>query len=346
MVETGKHQNSPSASSNQLKWWKETWSLQLPPRINMFWWQLAWNILPVEKNLASHHVPVQPFCMLSGYAEANTLHAIFECPFVKRAWSDMNICLPKIVDKGVNMLDLLSAIWILNQSFRREVITVLAWAIWKKRCHLVHLLPDERVKILPLRSKDVDWVIGMIDEYRRACLPNLEIKQEAPWNHIARWVSEMGDCLITFTDASFDLGTGKTSAGTVISDKEGIVLDYKHKEIGILETPLEAELRAILFGIHRAKERKKGRIILVSDCLEAVSTIKDEEVIWNRGGHTLNQIMTELSKFDQWRILHIYRRHKEAAHLLASTDCAPSDSLDWVRTKVEDWIQSLRSAIV
>lgn len=67
----------PDGSTKNKRWWKEVWSLQVPPRVRMFWWQLAWDILPVERNLASRHVPIQPCCTLCGYAEANTIHAIF-----------------------------------------------------------------------------------------------------------------------------------------------------------------------------------------------------------------------------------------------------------------------------
>lgn len=47
------HEEMAEGSGKNNKWWKSIWSLQVPPKIKHFLWQLVWNIIPTEWNLAS-----------------------------------------------------------------------------------------------------------------------------------------------------------------------------------------------------------------------------------------------------------------------------------------------------
>lgn len=121
--------HASSSSPNYKRWWREIWFLQIPPRIKVFWWQLAWDIIPVEKNLACRHVPIQPCCLLCGHAEANSIHAIFICPVTRKVWGDMGVNIPKPGNNNVCMMDFLSRLVLLNPSFQKETIMVVVWAV-------------------------------------------------------------------------------------------------------------------------------------------------------------------------------------------------------------------------
>lgn len=92
------HWNRPESSNKSNGWWKQLWGLKIPPKLKIFWWQVAWDILPIEGNLESHHVPVRPTYYLCGYSRASMIHSIFLCTKVRKAWRGAAILLPAGVD--------------------------------------------------------------------------------------------------------------------------------------------------------------------------------------------------------------------------------------------------------
>lgn len=90
-----------------------------------------------------------------------------------------------------------------------------------------------------------------------------------------------------------------------------------------------------------AKGEGAEKIIIISDCLEAVTTLRDNEVFWNRGAYTLDRIKVELCGFKSWNVFHLSREFNEAAHLLAKSVFSPTDPPEWVSTKVFQWLRDL-----
>lgn len=82
---------------------------------------------------------------------------------------------------------------------------------------------------------------------------------------------------------------------------------------------------------------------MLSDCKEAIETIKGKEIILNHGGYALDGIRKEMNNDQEWRFEFVSRKHNEIAHTLAKLSLSPANFLDWVSSKVESWIQGLRS---
>lgn len=59
MYEPPANQSSLSKVHN---WWRCLWSLDIPPKIRVFWWRIFHDIIPTGANLAKHHVPVSRWC--------------------------------------------------------------------------------------------------------------------------------------------------------------------------------------------------------------------------------------------------------------------------------------------
>lgn len=338
-----KNKATPSGSSSRNKWWTDLWKLEIPPKVKVFWWQLSLDILPSGKNLVHHHVSISPSCKLCGYATESSLHAIFECPFTRKAWSGFDLIIPATAFKEVNVIEFLSQLCSINYKQPLELIAAVAWAIWKKRCEIVHQDPGSKLKAKPLTSKSFSWVQSMIEEYKKACSGENKQLMNSTLEDLSVAVKLVGDCLITFSDASFDITSGRSSSGIVITNKKGEAILWKKGGTRTVEFPLEAELWAIFDGIKEAKDKRAKSLILVSDCLEAIKAINDGEEFHGRGGYVLGVIVKELQFFSTWRALHVRRAQNSAAHLVAAAVFTPANPPDWVSSEVLVWLQGLRS---
>lgn len=124
--------NSPGCSKVDNLWWSKLWSLHIPPKLKIFRWQIACNILPTEGNLMLHHVPISPHCRLCGFFNASAIHAIFLCSMVRKIWNEMDLHLPMGMDSGMNPVDFIEEILYHNRHVSVELILAVACGIWKK----------------------------------------------------------------------------------------------------------------------------------------------------------------------------------------------------------------------
>lgn len=67
----------PECSKDNGSRWKDLWSMKIPPKLRVFWWQISWDILSTEANLADHHVPITSSCKLCGTEQ---YHILFSTP--------------------------------------------------------------------------------------------------------------------------------------------------------------------------------------------------------------------------------------------------------------------------
>lgn len=65
------------SSIKETSWWKHLWSMNIPPKVRIFWWKSLHNIIPSNENLLAHHVPVSSSCQLCSAAKYSTCHVLF-----------------------------------------------------------------------------------------------------------------------------------------------------------------------------------------------------------------------------------------------------------------------------
>lgn len=313
--------------------------------MKIFWWQVSWDIIPAEENLARHHIPTPQVCPLCGFAKAGTIHVLFHCPLVKNTWSYFNILIPNRVVETVNTIDYLEHLFHLNWSWPKENLVAIAWAIWKKRCEILHNDTARNKPVKPLNHYNVEWALRMVEEYQQACSKELGEPSANTQRGLSRAIKLMGPGLLVFSDASFNIENGDFSTGVVVTNERGKLLDFRLGQKGKAESPLEAEIVAMLEGVKAAKELGGSKILILSDCFEAVKAVNENESFWSRGGYTLKLINKELLLFKEWKCLHLRREFNEAAHFLASAASSPTDSPDWVSNRVNLWIRELGSLL-
>lgn len=138
--------------------WSKVWSLGVPPKIKIFVWKLALEILPIEANLCKHHVPRHPDCFVCGVTLADSAHVLFFCPSIRYIWKRY-LCWWQLKDLlGVGMRDILQfCSSSLNIPF--YCLVIILWGIWRERCRVQH---DSRLswgeKVSKLEAIDLGWV--------------------------------------------------------------------------------------------------------------------------------------------------------------------------------------------
>lgn len=106
--------------------------------MKIFLWELSWDIILTEGNFARQHVPTSPSCTLYGFAHASAFHTFFDCPFTRRVWRDFGIEMPNGFGRQKEPMDFLSDLFARNAATLKELIVVIAWGLWKKRCERTH----------------------------------------------------------------------------------------------------------------------------------------------------------------------------------------------------------------
>uniref|UniRef100_A0A2N9F0V6 Reverse transcriptase zinc-binding domain-containing protein n=1 Tax=Fagus sylvatica TaxID=28930 RepID=A0A2N9F0V6_FAGSY len=83
---------SSSDPTPQNRFWKQIWTLKVPPKLKHFAWHVAHDLdLPTKENLVKRKVLQDPTCdRCKGICEW-VGHALFTCPCVQDAWCAANV---------------------------------------------------------------------------------------------------------------------------------------------------------------------------------------------------------------------------------------------------------------
>jgi hypothetical protein len=71
---------SSSAPDGERKLRKNIWKNDVPLKVNVFIWKLAWNALPTRRRKFTRKMEKEDICTLSGLAPETSFHATMECP--------------------------------------------------------------------------------------------------------------------------------------------------------------------------------------------------------------------------------------------------------------------------
>ena len=73
-------QSTSSAPNGERKLWSRVWSGQVPPKVNVFIWKLAKDILPTRRAKFIRRMEVSDICPLCDREPETSYHAIITCP--------------------------------------------------------------------------------------------------------------------------------------------------------------------------------------------------------------------------------------------------------------------------
>lgn len=259
----------------------------------------------------------------------------------KKVWRSANIVIEGNAGRVGTMLEFLPDLFVINSTVSRETIVALAWGIWKRRCDLKHSKKGSLAKWRPLYRSNVNWALLMVEEFKEAKLKEKGPDKENVERSLRAVTKDLVEGFLVFTDTGFIPLNGQSSLGVVIVDSKRKLINFEASSLGTLESSLEAELATLLLGLRKAKSLHAKRVVLCSDCKEAISAIEESERFWSRGGYTPDTLRKELLTLEAWKCIFIGREFNGAAHLMAKSADPPSNSPDWIRNKVLSWLQDL-----
>ncbi|XP_010481142.1 PREDICTED: uncharacterized protein LOC104759979 [Camelina sativa] len=110
----------------------QVWKLQVPPKIQHFFWQIASDTLPVLERLAYRGVRCDPLCMRCGLAMETINHAFFECSRSRQIW---DLSLVDLCTNGFPFASIYSNLDFLfwrasSQSAVPDIGFHLPWIVW------------------------------------------------------------------------------------------------------------------------------------------------------------------------------------------------------------------------
>ena len=73
--------------------WRQLWSLNVPPKVQMFVCRACSNILPTRDNLHCRKINIDPRCEFCCQQLESAAHLLWECPFARNEWA---LCRGKI----------------------------------------------------------------------------------------------------------------------------------------------------------------------------------------------------------------------------------------------------------
>ena len=139
--------------------------------------------------------------------------------------------------------------------------------IWKNRNNCVY----NRTCKNPFTLKQVTEIMT------RKSMASRNLSSGVEENTRVGWFLPQRDYLKINVDAAFSMSSGDTGLGVVARDKDAEACFLTVTKLQGFETPVQAEIKAIWFGLQVAKEMNCRKIQLESDCLVAMSEISKKE---------------------------------------------------------------------
>lgn len=112
--------------------------LDVPPKVRVFIWRLCSGALPTNKGLHKRVESISPICGRCLKGEESSLHAVWECSFVRGVWEECG------VGEVINCLRVGYVVdwvsWWLHhcKEEEKEEISMVAWNVWNERNGVIH----------------------------------------------------------------------------------------------------------------------------------------------------------------------------------------------------------------
>lgn len=89
------------------------WSITIPPKVRIFWWKVAHDIIPTEKTYQGIMSQFQTFAC---FAIIMTIHALFKCSVAKALWKYWD---SKDLFQPIQGYDIVQVLWWLMENLNK-----------------------------------------------------------------------------------------------------------------------------------------------------------------------------------------------------------------------------------
>ncbi|XP_073313553.1 uncharacterized protein [Primulina huaijiensis] len=144
-------------------------------------------------------------------------------------------------------------------------------------------------------------------------------------------------------DAGFNEILGLCSAAAVIRNHRGIICAAAAECYRLSGTVLDAEIRAINFGMTLALQSGFHRVWVFSDSLSAVQEVHFKKVGRDPHGVLVSNILENLKSGKFYGVNHMFRSANNSAHCLAIFGLSHPSPVRWVGSLYPSWLMDVTS---
>ncbi|RYR68791.1 hypothetical protein Ahy_A03g015257 [Arachis hypogaea] len=277
------HNNRPSSSAVFEELWGGIWNMKAPQKIKMFLWKAAHNIILVRANLKKKRLLTNSVCPICLQEEETEEHTLLLCEWTRAVWfGSQSQCTP--TSKNVRSVgEWLQRMYMkckeasrpeADQNWSRIGITI--WTIWKARNNQVYN------NIEPNLESTINHARIIEKEYNSLIKENNSKVRE---NNKGRpkpviWRPPPYSWLKINSDALFSSGTKSGATASVIKDHTEKILGGSASVIQA-NSSLSAEAQAVREAVILAENLNIQNVIIETDSLQLVQTLKTRITIWD-----------------------------------------------------------------
>jgi len=292
---------SLNGSGQKVSWASLLWNTYIPPSRSFIPWRLLHMKLPTDENLRKRGCTIVSMCGFCLQAAESSHHIFFECPVTSKLWEWLGKGSDQVLN-GTNCLQILTNrvgpnSKLVHQTMNSVVVHTL-WAIWIERNQWYFHSKQQPMSTLfniVLAEVNLSYKLSLVKgessmlDYKVAKLFNIPLKANRVIPSIDVVWSYPSEGFIKFNCDGSSVGSQPCgSVGVVIRDSLASFLGAISSNIGYA-TPLEAEFRACMLAIEKAKELHLTNICLETDSLRVVTAYnKGVGIPWQMRARWIN----------------------------------------------------------
>jgi hypothetical protein len=310
--------------------WNLVWKSTLPQKMKIFAWKVVTGALATYANMQRRHLETVSTCRLCGLTEEDSYHALVLCPTAMKIWECMGEVWPIPATTSIQhtgqewLFDLLSSV----SKDAMNMIIMVTWRIWQLRNDVLHgkvCPPTEVTKRYQIRQQSVSEIIKgkkpCVNTVRPAC--ETRKAPSSPWPRPAPGWAALS------VDGSFD-EKGRAGTGMILRGSNSAVIVSACRVLYNCNDALESEVSALMEGLALAYEWSELPIIIQSDCVVALSALKES----GRNRTVYGQLFDEVKRLMNLReiiLVKLDRDQNRVAHSLANLGRGGDCTACWVR---------------
>ncbi|KAL5556943.1 hypothetical protein UlMin_039179 [Ulmus minor] len=283
--------------------------MNLHPKVKVFGWKLCKGWLPITITLAHRGMNVNSNWFRCGLDPETIFHIIWGCDLARKVWklSDFYHIIERFREN--NILGFMTHVFGQLDENNFRLFLIMAWQHWNARNDHYH------GKSCPYASHLFSWLVNFLSEFLDVM--NIGVGIVSISTDMLAWKPLKEGRLCLNVDVAINNGDDLCGVGIILRDNRG---DVKFFKTIFLPFPITAEVVetfTVLWGIQTTIEVRFANFMVVSNCSNMVSNIKNTYLVFNDYEVIHHEIRTLLSKNLFLDVLCMSRNLNSVAYCIA-----------------------------
>ncbi|KAL8094911.1 hypothetical protein AgCh_036428 [Apium graveolens] len=291
--------------------WKGLWQVKAPRKALDVLWRALSLCLPTKAQLHQKRVNIDTICEVCRTEVEDTSHIFLRCPFAVQCWE---ILQPSAIRGQIwEFASWFERCFLKEAMDNRARMATLCWSIWRFRNDVVwnkKISSSERI-VADTTDYLSQWKMAQNRFYTVPLQPSVH------GDGAEKWVKPQQHTVKITVDAAIFEEIPATGMGLIARDHTGGLLWAKTKLVQELMHPSMAEAVAIKEALSWLKNLGWESVIIESDCLVAIQSIRSSIKMRSRFGRVIEECRKMVEDSNNTKLYFIKRSANRSAHELA-----------------------------